>query len=192
MPSKVKGGHVYHAMQEPEMAEGSQWETQDVDDPDVTQTFILESQLFEEQEDEDSNSKHDEPEAVKTPERKDKCKYSVIISPFSASTSQAPPASKRNRLTGSTAFHGICEELSLFNDSFWYGLQQLQPTTEGSPICKTRVIERAQELETDLDDDELVDLLMIFEKDHAAADAYMVIKSDTLQKCWVEKKLERD
>ena len=50
-------------------------------------------------------------------------------------------------------------------------------------------MERAQELETDLDDKRLVALIGLFQTDVSAADAYLVLKRDGLRKVWVESKL---
>lgn len=58
-----------------------------------------------------------------------------------------------------------------------------------SPERKTMAMTRAQELETDLNDTRLVALIGLFQADVSAADAYLVLKRDSLRKVWVETML---
>ena len=47
-----------------------------------------------------------------------------------------------------------------------------------------------QDLESYLNDDRMVAFIDLFRADTAAADAYLAIKHDSLQKRWVEKQLK--
>jgi hypothetical protein len=51
-------------------------------------------------------------------------------------------------------------------------------------------MECAQDLETNLSDDQLAVLLELFQSDVSMADAYMVIKHEPLWKAWVQRKLK--
>jgi hypothetical protein len=108
-----------------------------------------------------------------------KCKHSNISS---SNTSINSTVLKKGCYDVSSrgAFVGLKDELSTFSNTFLDGiaLAKAPPTTTLalSPLCKTKAIMRAQELEEDLDDEKLSALIQIFQSDVNAADAYMVIK----------------
>ena len=100
--------------------------------------------------------------------------------------------SKKRAISGASAVHGLTAELSAFGDTFLEGIAMAVPQTSTlapSPLCKTKAILRAQELEEDLDDGRLAALIHIFQSDVNAADAYMVIKHLGLRKAWIEDTL---
>ena len=48
---------------------------------------------------------------------------------------------------------------------------------------------RVQELEADLDDEQLLSLIDLFQANVSAADTYMTLKQDGLRKAWVHSKI---
>lgn len=50
---------------------------------------------------------------------------------------------------------------------------------------------RAQELESDLSDDSLAALLEVFQDDEGSAMAYLSIKTESVRKAWVKRKIAR-
>ena len=60
---------------------------------------------------------------------------------------------------------------------------------ESSPVQKWKAMDLAQELEDYLNDNDLSSLLELFETNVMAADAYVTIKQEGLQKTWVQRKL---
>ena len=68
----------------------------------------------------------------------------------------------------------------------------LQPEwahADTSPEHQSKAIDLPQELESYLDDDCMVVFIDLFKANTAAADVYLAIKHDSLQKKWVEKQL---
>lgn len=63
------------------------------------------------------------------------------------------------------------------------------PTT---PQRKQKAMIQAQKLETDLDDDQMVSLINLFQHDVSAAAAYLVLQRAGLRKAWVKDKLARN
>jgi hypothetical protein len=53
----------------------------------------------------------------------------------------------------------------------------------------SKAIDLIQEQEGQLDDEQLVALIDIFQQNTGAADAYMTLKHDTLRKIWIQKRL---
>lgn len=96
---------------------------------------------------------------------------------------------KRNVSGGPAALLALGDQFSAFNDIYRNRSTSRPTALELSPNRKRNAIERAEELETELDDERLVQLINIFETDVSAADAYMVIKRDGLRKAWVKAKL---
>ena len=65
----------------------------------------------------------------------------------------------------------------------------MAPEVNSTSECKARAVDLAQEQETELDDDDMVALLDVFCADATAADMYVQIKKDSVQKKWVQKQL---
>ena len=102
-----------------------------------------------------------------------------------------PCPAKKPCATGAQALHVIAEEFLDFNDSFWSattGLSQ-HSNVEATPVWKHKAIVYAQDVEMDLSDNQLVSLIGIFESNVSAADSYLALKHNTLQKAWVSNKL---
>ena len=123
-----------------------------------------------------------------------KRKHSAAFSATASMVSTPSSASsyvRKKATTGPLALMSISDQLSDFTDAFRAGTAaEMQPrTVMSSPERKMRAMERAQELETDLDDKHLVALIGLFQTDVSAADAYLVLKRDGLCKVWVESKL---
>ena len=77
------------------------------------------------------------------------------------------------------ALVGLRSELAMFGGTFLKGTSSMAaplPMIAPSPSRKLKVIQHAQELELDLDDERLVLLICIFQVDVNAADAYKVLK----------------
>jgi len=88
---------------------------------------------------------------------------------------------------------GLHSELASFAGTFLEGTSSMAPLPSAiapSPLQKTKAIQWAQELEVDLDDEGLVSLIRIFQADVNAADAYMVLRHDGVQKKWIESTLD--
>jgi len=85
----------------------------------------------------------------------------------------------------------ISDQLSDFTDAYCAGTAiEMGPCVIAtSPERKTMAMEHAQELENDLDDARLVALIGLFQIDVSAADAYLVLKRDSIHKVWVKTKL---
>ena len=129
--------------------------------------------------------------------------HSAIESSTDPSSSATTPSLSRSATTfskwarksvgTSSALTGLTAELSMFGTTFLEGITtattQLLPSLAPSPSRKTKAIQRAQELEEELDDTRLAALIRIFQSDVYAADAYMVIKRDGLRKAWIESTL---
>ena len=93
---------------------------------------------------------------------------------------------------GASALQGLSADLNTFSETFLEGIALAAPPTTALvplPLCKTRAILHAQELEEDLDDGKLAALICIFQSDVNAADAYMVIKRPGLHKAWIDDTL---
>lgn len=60
---------------------------------------------------------------------------------------------------------------------------------ESTPRRKRQASQRAQELETDLSDGQLVKLLQVFEESADAADAYLSINREGVRKLWVQDRI---
>ena len=78
----------------------------------------------------------------------------------------------------------LSDQLSDFTDAFQVGMAaNIQPCTVlSSPEQKMQAMEHAQELETELDDECLVALIGLFQTDVSAADVYLVLRCNGLQK----------
>ena len=111
-----------------------------------------------------------------------------IAESASALTGQAPI---RQRLTGVGALHGISSSLVEFNGIFQDGLESMANPrdVDTTPKRKRAAMTRVQELEADLDDEQLLSLIDLFQADVSAADTYMTLKRDGLRKAWVHSKI---
>ncbi|KAH9021496.1 hypothetical protein EDB85DRAFT_2152307 [Lactarius pseudohatsudake] len=100
----------------------------------------------------------------------------------SASTGRAPI---RQRLTGAGALHGISSGLVEFNSIFRDGLESMaNPGIDATPKRKKAAMTRVQELEDDLEDEQLLSIIDLFQVDVSAADTYMTLKREGLRKAW--------
>lgn len=60
---------------------------------------------------------------------------------------------------------------------------------DATPTRKTKAIKRLETLEDDLDNEEKLDMMDLFQKDVGMADAYMSIQGEDLRKGWVQRRL---
>jgi len=60
---------------------------------------------------------------------------------------------------------------------------------DATPKRKKAAMTRIQELDDDLNDEELLSIIDLFQTDVSAADTYMTLKRDGLRKAWVRSKL---
>jgi hypothetical protein len=61
---------------------------------------------------------------------------------------------------------------------------------QASPLQKRHAVRSAEEHEGDLDEEDLITLVDIFTADVSAADTYMELRQDGLQKAWVANRLK--
>ncbi|KAM5530466.1 hypothetical protein V8D89_015866 [Ganoderma adspersum] len=201
MPVKAKGENVFRPGEVEVSLSSSEEESDEDEDDEVDQLDGLEDIEISEEEDgklsnnEDSSSDEDlsELEAVltmhlATPMASQKRKSSAI----SKSTTKKPCPSH-----GAAALEDVEGQLSSLN-----GLLHTMLTAETTGIApvasivpltpqkKQLAIRRAQQLEQHLEDDKMILLLNLFEKDVGVADAYLVIEQDGLRKAWVDRKLD--
>ncbi len=120
-----------------------------------------------------------------------KRRHSAISSSTTSANSTIQKRARHN--VGSVgAIQGLSADLNSFGDTFLEGITwatAAPSTLAPSPVCKTRAITRAQELEVDLNNGKLAVLIHIFQSDVNAADAYMVINQAGLRKAWIEDTL---
>jgi hypothetical protein len=110
-----------------------------------------------------------------------------------ASTPTLSFLARKRQTSGPTALMALSDHLSDFTDAYRAGTAAEAGSREfaSSPERKRMAMERVQELESDLDDTCLVALIKLFREDVSAADAYLVLKRDSLRKVWVEAELAR-
>ena len=85
---------------------------------------------------------------------------------------------------------GLQERMDDFTDAFRSATSgQASMAPESSPVRRRRAIRKAQELENDLDDADLVVLVNLFIADVSAADGYMELQREGLRKAWVAQRL---
>jgi len=113
---------------------------------------------------------------------------SPAAEPGSTSTSRAPI---RQQLTGAGALQGISSGLVEFNGIFRDGIESMANPRgiDATPKRKKAAMARAQDLEEDLEDEQMLSIIDLFQTDVSAADAYMTLKRDGLQKAWIRSKL---
>ena len=128
--------------------------------------------------------------------RSHKRDHSAMSSSAASPTSTNPSTSHKRLRTGvisnAEALAGLHSELTVFGGTFLEGASSMAPPPPmiaPSPSRKTKAIQRAQELEVDLDDKKLVSLIRIFQADVNAADAYMVLEREGVRKLWIESTL---
>ncbi|CDO68417.1 hypothetical protein BN946_scf184815.g64 [Trametes cinnabarina] len=139
-------------------------------------------------EDEDEDDEDDDVVILPmTPASSQKCKSAVL---HGASTKKARVSQ------GAQALQAVGEKLDDFNTILrsLVALESQEPASLGpispaTPQHKQLAIRRAQHLKDHLDDDHLVALISIFEKDGSSADAYLVLERESLRRAWVENKL---
>ena len=115
---------------------------------------------------------------------------SLISTTLSGSTSHKKSCT--GVMSNAEAVVGIHSKLAVFGRMFLEGTSLMAappPLIAPSPSWKTKVIQWAQELELDLDDEKLVSLIQIFQADVNAVDAYMLLKREGVQKLWIESTL---
>ena len=131
--------------------------------------------------------------------RSHKRNHSAISPEWATSGSTTPSTNtthKKSRIgviSRADAITGLRSELALFNGTFLEGtssMAPLPPAIAPSPARKMKAIQRAQELEVDLNDEKLVSLIQIFQVDVNAADAYMVLKREGVRKMWIKSTLD--
>lgn len=108
-----------------------------------------------------------------------------------ASTPTPSTLARKRQTSGTAALMNLSDQLSDFTDAYRAGTAAEASPRDfaSSPERKRMAMERAQELESDLDDTRLVALIGLFRKDVSAADAYLVLKREGLRKVWVETEL---
>jgi tellurite resistance protein len=114
------------------------------------------------------------------------------------STPTGVPTAKRRHIAvkdtdslgSAAAMVGLQERMDDFTDAFRSATSgQASMAPESSPVRRRRAIRKAQELENDLDDADLVVLVNLFIADVSAADGYMELQHEGLQKAWVAQRL---
>ncbi|KAI9437169.1 hypothetical protein H4582DRAFT_2077549 [Lactarius indigo] len=106
----------------------------------------------------------------------------------SASTGYAPI---RQCLTGAGALQGISSGLVEFDGIFHEGLESMGNPCgiDATPKWKKVAMTCVQELEDDLEDEQLLSIIDLFQADVSTADTYMTLKREGLQKAWVHSKI---
>ncbi|CDO68123.1 hypothetical protein BN946_scf185044.g31 [Trametes cinnabarina] len=180
MPTKAKGSNVFRA------------------------GHVQPSQAAEDQGDENEAMNDDETQPADEDEEEDDEDDDVVILPTTPASSQkrksAVPhgaSTKKARVSqGAQALQAVGEKLDDFNTILrsLVALESQEPASSGpippaTPQRKQLAIRRAQHLEDHLDDDRLVALINIFEKDGSSADTYLVLEWESLRRAWVENKL---
>ncbi|CDO69914.1 hypothetical protein BN946_scf184884.g73 [Trametes cinnabarina] len=180
MPTKAKGSNVFRA------------------------GHVQPSQAAEDQGDENEAMNDDETQPADEDEEEDDEDDDVVILPTTPASSQkrksAVPhgaSTKKARVSqGAQALQAVGEKLDDFNTILrsLVALESQEPASSGpippaTPQRKQLAIRRAQHLEDHLDDDRLVALINIFEKDGSSADTYLVLERESLRRAWVENKL---
>ena len=124
--------------------------------------------------------------------------FSAIASTEASSISNTPSASASHKkarvriMSNAEALAGLRSQLAMFGKTFLEGTSSLAAPTSviaPSPTHKTMAIQRAQELELDLDDEKLVSLICIFQADMNDADAYLILKREGVWKRWIKSTL---
>lgn len=108
------------------------------------------------------------------------------------STPSSGSAKRRQIASGPAALNSLTEHLAAFTDAFRSSAEMdtAPPPIAPSPQRKMLAIERAQDLEDDLDDDSMILLINLFQKESSSADAYLVLKRAGLRKAWVRSKVD--
>nr|VWP01569.1 Uncharacterized protein [Ganoderma boninense] len=213
MPVKAKGGHVFkpaHGGHDGidlevgkvgEDGKGEEDEEEEVDELDRSDNIEALEAEDEDKDEEDSEDLEDSEggdedgatgslfsDAKNTPVPSQKCKSAT-----------SPPASSKKvwKSRGASAMEGVESHLGDMNDLL-RNFMVVEMGGAGSsswaipltPQHKQLAMQQAQKLETHLPVTKLISLLNLFEKDVGATDTYLVIKGGTLQKVWVDDKLD--
>ncbi|CDO75865.1 hypothetical protein BN946_scf184485.g1 [Trametes cinnabarina] len=139
----------------------------------------------------------DETQPADEDEEEDDEDDDVVILPKRKSAVPHGASTKKARVSqGAQALQAVGEKLDDFNTILrsLVALESQEPASSGpippaTPQRKQLAIRRAQHLEDHLDDDRLVALINIFEKDGSSADTYLVLERESLRRAWVENKL---
>ncbi|KAH7917034.1 hypothetical protein BV22DRAFT_1135758, partial [Leucogyrophana mollusca] len=120
--------------------------------------------------------------------------------PSSTRTVDSSTSSAKRRLTAPVALNRVGDQLSNMNDTLQRSTLALSTRFDGlgvqpPPARKSAASESALLAEDDLDTDELVMLMDIFQADVATADSYLVLykageKRAAVRKAWVRKRLD--
>ncbi|KAJ3019578.1 hypothetical protein NUW54_g44 [Trametes sanguinea] len=178
MPSKAKGSNVFRPGQAEE--EPSQVD-EEVGEHAGSEAVIEGGE--EEQEEEEDDGQDEEGSVDTSP-------ATPVSSQKRKSTlSQSTSVKKVKMSQGALALQAVGEKLDDFNTILrsLVALESQEPAASAplaptTPQRKQLAIRRAQELETHLDDNRLVSLINIFQKDGSAADAYLVLERASLRK----------
>jgi hypothetical protein len=109
----------------------------------------------------------------------------------SATPSSFSLTSKQGQMSGAVALDWLGDTLSDFTTSFHTSVQWCdQPPVNLTVEQNNAAMEHAQDLETNLSNDQLAALLELFQFNVSIADAYMVIKCELLWKAWMQRKLK--
>lgn len=106
----------------------------------------------------------------------------------STPASAGPP--KRSRQSSASALQEISAGLADFNETFRHSMTGSKPGVQASPVRKGIAMQRLQELEDDLTDDQIVSLLDLFQKDVTEADTYNNIKREGVRRTWVQSRID--
>ncbi|CDO74272.1 hypothetical protein BN946_scf184647.g1 [Trametes cinnabarina] len=155
------------------------------------------SQAAEDQGEENEAMNDDETQPADEDEEEDDEDDDVVILPKRKSAVPHGASTKKARVSqGAQALQAVGEKLDDFNTILrsLVALESQEPASSGpippaTPQRKQLAIRRAQHLEDHLDDDRLVALINIFEKDGSSADTYLVLERESLRRAWVENKL---
>lgn len=96
---------------------------------------------------------------------------------------------KRSRSSIASGFEDLREGLDNFTGVFASVAAGRPVGVEATPVRKDKAIKRMEQLETDLDDMQKLDLMDLFTKDVKMADAYLSMEGEGLRKRWVERRL---
>ncbi|KAI0740594.1 hypothetical protein C8Q76DRAFT_708295 [Earliella scabrosa] len=101
----------------------------------------------------------------------------------------ATPVGKRSRPTTSSALGNISDGLDRFTDVLAAVGTGRPLGLDATSVRKNKAVKRVETMESDLDDEQKLDLMDLFCKDVTMADAYLSIESDSLRKSWVQRRL---
>ncbi len=98
-------------------------------------------------------------------------------------------AEKRIRPNTSHTLGELRDGLERFTDVFAAVGSGRSIGLDATPVRKNKAVQRMEKLEGALDDGQKLDLMDLFTKDVAMADAYLAIESEGLRKRWIDRRL---